>query len=115
ILRALPLDSTLMVLTALDPTRVAADSSTGFRTKADQLSQQNTDLSTRSHSALLELYALDSRLTQERARIVSLRIRTAQVRAERAASERRLASARRSLAAAERRLSLRLQAVYEPG
>jgi len=114
-LRAWPVVAALLVLTALVPSRVAADSSTGLRTKADQLSQQNTDLSTRSHSALLELYALDSRLTQERARIVSLRIRTAQVRAERAASERRLASARRSLAAAERRLSLRLQAVYEQG
>ena len=106
-LRAWPVVDALWVLTAFVPSRVVADSSTGLRTKADHLSQQNADLSARSHSALLELYALDSRLTQERARIVSLRIRTAQVRAERAASERRLASARRSLAAAERRLSLR--------
>jgi 3D (Asp-Asp-Asp) domain-containing protein/peptidoglycan hydrolase CwlO-like protein len=114
-LRAWPVAAALLVLTAFVPSRVAADSSTGLRAKANQLSQQNVDLSARSHSALLELYALDSRLQQERARIVSLRIRTAEVRAERAASEKRLASARRSLVAASHALSLRLQALYEQG
>ena len=114
-LRAWPVAAALLVLTALVPARVAADSSTGLRAKANQLSQQNADLSARSHSALLELYALDSRLSQERARIVSLRIHTAQVRAERAASEKRLASARHSLTVAQRALSLRLQALYEQG
>jgi len=114
-LRAWPVVAALLVLTAFVPSRVAADSSTGLRDQASQLSQQNANLTARSHSALLELYALDSRLQQQRARIVSLRIRTAQVRAERAAAEKRLASARRSLAAASRALSLRLQALYEQG
>jgi 3D (Asp-Asp-Asp) domain-containing protein/peptidoglycan hydrolase CwlO-like protein len=112
-LRAWPVAAALLVLAAFVPSRVAADSS--LRDKANQLSQQNLSLSARSHSALLELYALDSRLQQERARIVSLRIRTAQVRAERAAAEKRLGSARRSLKAASRALSLRLQALYEQG
>jgi 3D (Asp-Asp-Asp) domain-containing protein/peptidoglycan hydrolase CwlO-like protein len=114
-LRAWPVAAALLVLTAFVPSRVAADSSTGLRAQANQLSQQNTDLSARSHSALLELYALDSRLSQERARIVALRIRTAQVRAERAAAQKRLASARRSYSAARRALALRLQALYEQG
>jgi 3D (Asp-Asp-Asp) domain-containing protein/peptidoglycan hydrolase CwlO-like protein len=114
-LRAWPVAAALLVLTAFVPSRVAADSSTGLRDQANQLSQQNVDLSARSHSALLELYALDSRLSQERARIVSLRIQTAQVRAERAAAEKRLASARRSLRATRRELSLRLQTLYEQG
>ena len=73
------------------------------------------DLAARAHSALLELYALDSRLARERAHIVALRIRTAQVRAERQAAQRRLRIARRSLSAAQRSLSVRLQQLYEQG
>jgi 3D (Asp-Asp-Asp) domain-containing protein/peptidoglycan hydrolase CwlO-like protein len=114
-LRTWPAIAALLLLSGLVPARVAADSSTDLRSRAEQLSQQNVQLAARSHSALLELYALDSRLAQERARIVSLRIRTAQVRAERAAAEKRLASARRSLKAAQRALSLRLQVLYEQG
>ena len=113
--RAWPAVAALLVLTGLVPARVAADSSTDLRSRAEQLSQQNVQLAARSHSALLELYALDSRLAQERARIVSLQIRTAQVRAERAAAEKRLASARRSLKVAQHALSLRLQVLYEQG
>lgn len=114
-MRAWPVVAALLVLTAFVPSRVAADSSNDLQNKAEELSQQNTSLAARSHSALLELYALDSKLAQERARIVSLRIQTAQVRAERAAAEKRLASARRSLSAAQKALSLRLQALYEQG
>ncbi|TMJ93208.1 MAG: hypothetical protein E6G67_13070 [Actinobacteria bacterium] len=114
-LRAWPAIVALLVLTGFVPSKVAADSSTTLRSRAEQLSRQNADLTARSHSALLELYALDSRLAQERTRIVALRIETAQVRAERRAAERRLASARRSLAAAQRALSLRLQELYEQG
>ncbi len=114
-MRAWPVVAALLVLTAFVPSRVAADSSSDLRNQANQLSQKNVDLAARSHSALLELYALDSKLAQQRARIVSLRIHTAQVRAERAAAEKRLASARRSLSAAQKALSLRLQALYEQG
>jgi 3D (Asp-Asp-Asp) domain-containing protein len=114
-LRAWPALVALLVLSAFLPSRVAADSSTSLRSKAAELSRQNVTLAVRSHSALLELYALDSRLARERAHIVTLRIRIAQVRAERQAAEVRLASARRSLAAAQRALALRLQDVYEEG
>jgi 3D (Asp-Asp-Asp) domain-containing protein/peptidoglycan hydrolase CwlO-like protein len=114
-LRAWPALVALLVLSAFLPSRVAADSSTSLRSKAADLSRQNANLAARSHSALLELYALDSQLAQERAHIVALRIRMAQVRAERKVAEVRLASARRSLAAAQRALSLRLQDLYEEG
>jgi 3D (Asp-Asp-Asp) domain-containing protein len=110
-----PAAAALLVLAALVPARVGADSSATVRDKASRLSQQNVDLSARGHSALLDLYSLDSRLARERARIVSLRIQMAHVRAARAAVQHRLAIARGSLSVAERALSLRLQQIYEQG
>jgi 3D (Asp-Asp-Asp) domain-containing protein len=98
------------------PARVAADSSAKqLRARASELSQQNASLEARAHSALLELYALDSRLARERAHIVALRIETAQVRAARQAAQRRLTIARRSLSSAQHTLSVRLQQLYEQG
>jgi 3D (Asp-Asp-Asp) domain-containing protein len=110
-----PAAAALLVLAALLPARVGADSSATLRAKAPRVSQQNVDLSARAHSALLDLYSLDSRLGRARARIVALRIQTAHVRAARAAVQHRLAIARRSLSVAERALSLRLEQIYEQG
>ncbi|MGB2876286.1 MAG: 3D domain-containing protein [Gaiellaceae bacterium] len=114
-LRAWPALAALLVVSGLLPAKVAADSSAPLRSRAAHLSKQNADLAVRSHSAVLDLYALDSRLTRARARVGALRIQTAQVRAARAAAQRRLAVARRSLAAGERALSVRLQQLYEQG
>jgi 3D (Asp-Asp-Asp) domain-containing protein/peptidoglycan hydrolase CwlO-like protein len=115
-LQAWPALVAFLLLCGLLPARVAADSSTGgLRSRASQLQQQNADLSARSRSALLQLYALDSRLARERARVVALRIETAQVRAQRAAAEQRLSIAKRSFEASQRALSLRLQQLYEQG
>jgi 3D (Asp-Asp-Asp) domain-containing protein/peptidoglycan hydrolase CwlO-like protein len=86
-----------------------------MRARATQLTQLDTELAAKSRSALLDLYALDSRLARERARLVGLRIRTSEVRAEREAAQHRLGVARRSLAAAQRALSQRLQELYEQG
>ena len=114
-MRAWPGLAALLVLAALVPSKVAADTPATLRAKASQLSQQNVALSARAHSAVLELYALDSRLARERARIVALRIQTAQVRAAREEAERRLAVARHSLSAAQHTLSVRLQQLYVQG
>jgi 3D (Asp-Asp-Asp) domain-containing protein len=105
----------LLVLCCLVPARVGADTPATLRARASHLSHQNTNLAVRAHSALLELYALDSRLARQRAHIVALRIQTAQVRAVRQAAQRRLGIARRSLSAAQRALSLHLQQLYEQG
>jgi 3D (Asp-Asp-Asp) domain-containing protein/peptidoglycan hydrolase CwlO-like protein len=110
-----PVVAAFVLLCGLVPARVAADSSSSLRTRANQLQHENAGLAARSHSALLELYGLDSQLAQARAHIVALRIEAAQVRAEREAAERRLAIARRSLKAAERALELRVQQLYEQG
>ena len=110
-----PVVAACLLLSGLVPAKVAADSSASLRSHASQLQRQNESLAANSHSALLELYALDSQLARERAHIVALQIETAQVRAARAAAEQRLAIARRSLKAAERTLELRVQQLYEQG
>jgi peptidoglycan DL-endopeptidase CwlO len=97
------------------PAAVAADSASTLRARASQLSQQNADLAGRSRSALLDLYALDSRLARARAQLVSLRIRTAETRAARQAAQQRLAIARRVLTGAQLALAQRLQQLYEQG
>ncbi len=114
-LRAWPAVVAFLLLGCLLPAQVSADSSVSPSSRAAQLQQENAALSAKSRSALLELYALDSRLARQRAHVVALRIETAQVRAERAAAEQRLAIAKHSLMASQRALSLRLQQLYEQG
>jgi 3D (Asp-Asp-Asp) domain-containing protein/peptidoglycan hydrolase CwlO-like protein len=115
-LRAWPIVlGTLLALSSLVPGTVAADSASSIKERASQLSKQNADLAGRSRSALLSLYALDSKLARERTRLVALRIRTAEVRAERAAAQERLAVARHSLRVAQVALARRLQLLYEQG
>jgi 3D (Asp-Asp-Asp) domain-containing protein/peptidoglycan hydrolase CwlO-like protein len=115
-LRSWPiLAGALLIICGLVPARVAADSASTIRGRASQLAQLDTELAAKSRSALLDLYALDSRLARERTRLVALRIRTSEVRAEREAAQHRLGIARRSLAAARLALSRRLQELYEQG
>ncbi len=115
-LRAWPIVfGTLLALSSLVPGTVAADSASSIRERASQLSQQNADLAGRSRSALLDLYALDSKLASERTRLVALRIRTSEIRAERAAAQQRLAVARHSLSSSQFALARRLQLLYEQG
>lgn len=115
-LRAWPIVlGTLLALGSLVPGTVAADSASSIKERASQLSKQNADLAGRSRSALLSLYALDSKLARERTRLVALRIRTAEIRAERTAAQQRLTVARHSLRVAEAALARRLQLLYEQG
>jgi 3D (Asp-Asp-Asp) domain-containing protein len=115
-LRAWPIVlGTLLALSSLVPGTVAADSASSIKERASQLSKQNADLAGRSRSALLSLYALDSKLARERTRLVALRIRTAEIRAERAAAQERLTVARHSLRVAQAALARRLQLLYEQG
>jgi 3D (Asp-Asp-Asp) domain-containing protein len=115
-LRAWPLAAAALVaLSALVPATLGADSASTLRARASQLTRQNAALAAKSRSALLDLYALDSRLARARAHLVALRIRTAEVRAEREAAQRRLTVARRSLKASQLVLGRRLQQLYEQG
>ena len=111
--RVWPALAALLILSALVPSRVAADSSTNLREKAARLQQENVHLTARSENAVLGLYALDSELARSQAHATSLQIQIAQVRAQRATAQMALASARRSLAAAQRTLAVRVQQLYE--
>lgn len=114
--RVWPAAAALLVLCCFLPARVGADSSAPkLRAQATELSQQDASLAAKARSALLQLYALDSRLARQRAHIVALRIETAQVRAAREAAQHRLAIAHRSLSSAQHTLSIRLQQLYEQG
>src|SRR2546423_5305529 len=77
------------------------------------LRARNADLAAQSHTALLELYALDSQLDRARGDLGALQARAARVRAERAEAALRLAAARATLTHAQRDLGRNLRDLYE--
>ncbi len=79
------------------------------------LRQQNASLAARSHSALVELYSLESRLREQQARVDSLQAQVDAVSAERASVGHRLGLVRRSFAISQRNLGRRLVQIYEEG
>jgi 3D (Asp-Asp-Asp) domain-containing protein len=70
---------------------------------------------TRSHSALLSLYALDSRLLQARSELAGLRSRADALRVERDRVQREVDVVAGNLKASQRLLGDRLRALYEQG
>jgi 3D (Asp-Asp-Asp) domain-containing protein len=72
-------------------------------------------LATRTHRALLSLYALDSRLQSWRARLASLEQAATALRERRASLRAGLAAARATLRTGQHRLALELRVQYERG
>jgi 3D (Asp-Asp-Asp) domain-containing protein/predicted nucleic acid-binding Zn-ribbon protein len=72
-------------------------------------------LDTRTHQALLGLYALDSQLQAWRSRLASLEKAAAALRRRRASLRAELGTARTSLRAGQHRLALELRSLYEQG
>ncbi|HUZ16401.1 MAG TPA: 3D domain-containing protein [Gaiellaceae bacterium] len=70
---------------------------------------------TRAHQALLELYALDSRLQASQARAAYLAAEAAKLRRERRALHSELRAARATLATSQRQLAFQLRTLYEQG
>src|SRR5262245_45522421 len=79
------------------------------------LRQQNANLEERSHSALVELYSLESQLREQEARVDALRAEVDAVAAERASVRHRLGFVRRAVHITERNLGQRLVRIYEEG
>jgi 3D (Asp-Asp-Asp) domain-containing protein len=77
--------------------------------------QQRTGLAGRSHTALLSLYALDSRLLQARSELAGLRSRADGLRLERDRVQQEIAVVAGNLKASQRLLGDRLRALYEEG
>jgi 3D (Asp-Asp-Asp) domain-containing protein len=78
-----------------------------------KLQANGHDLAARAHAALLELYALDSRVERARARLDALRAHAAELALERATALRELAAARRTVSMAQTQLAIQLRALYE--
>jgi 3D (Asp-Asp-Asp) domain-containing protein len=79
------------------------------------LRQQQAGLTARSHTALLSLYALDSRLLQARTELAGLRSRADGLRLERDRVQQEVAVVAGNLKASQRLLGDRLRALYEEG
>ena len=82
---------------------------------AAELRERNADLAARSRSAVLELYALDSRVSAARARVKAVRGELARLEDERRVARARLRMAERAVAIADRRLGERVRQLYENG
>jgi 3D (Asp-Asp-Asp) domain-containing protein len=73
------------------------------------------ELDTRTHQALLGLYALDSRLQSWQNRLASLQRAATALRRERASLRQELGAAHTSLKVGQRQLAIHLRALYEQG
>jgi 3D (Asp-Asp-Asp) domain-containing protein len=73
------------------------------------------DLGSRTHQALLSLYALDSQLQAWRARLASLQTAAAALREQRAALKTELVADRAALRIGEHRLAIELRIQYQRG
>jgi 3D (Asp-Asp-Asp) domain-containing protein/peptidoglycan hydrolase CwlO-like protein len=72
-------------------------------------------LDTKTHQALLGLYALDSQVQAWRGRVASLSAAAADLRRRRSILRQRLGIAHSSLAVAERQLASNIRTIYEAG
>jgi 3D (Asp-Asp-Asp) domain-containing protein len=82
------------------------------QSSADGTTQQ---LDTRTHQALLGLYALDSRLQAWRARLATLESAAAAIKERQAVLRAELSAAHASLETGQRHLARQLRALYEQG
>jgi 3D (Asp-Asp-Asp) domain-containing protein len=100
--------ATVLALTAASAALAAPGAGTNT---ADATAQ----LDTRTHQALLSLYALDSQLQSWRSRLGSLETAAAALRRQRASLREELGAAQASLHTGKRRLAAELRALYERG
>ena len=90
-------------------------SAAGAARPGDALREDARSLDTRAHSALLDLYALDSQLHAANARLSVLESQTAQLRREQAELAERISVTRHTLAVSQARLSQNLTLLYKQG
>jgi 3D (Asp-Asp-Asp) domain-containing protein len=79
------------------------------------LEAQNAALESRSRSAVLSLYALDSRLARAHARLDALEAQSAKLRVQRMALARELKVARIGVRVSQQRLASRLRLLFDHG
>jgi 3D (Asp-Asp-Asp) domain-containing protein len=98
----------MLALTAASAALAAPGNSQGPNVSAQQLD-------TKTHQALLGLYALDSQVQGWRARVSSLGAAAAELRRQRSALRQELGIAHSSLAVAQRQLEANIRTIYEQG
>jgi 3D (Asp-Asp-Asp) domain-containing protein len=81
----------------------------------DALRRDARSLDTRAHSALLDLYALDSQLHAARARLSTLEAQSAQLRRQQLELAQQLSAARHTLEVSQQRLGENLALLYKQG
>jgi 3D (Asp-Asp-Asp) domain-containing protein/septal ring factor EnvC (AmiA/AmiB activator) len=84
-----------------------------YQQRADTLRQANTTLAQRVHGAILDLYALDSRLNRVQAELTSLGARRERIARERHSLRMQLDASRHNLHTSQRQLALLVQSLYE--
>jgi cystine transport system substrate-binding protein len=94
---------------------VSAAAAAGPGKKAASLQGQASVLTARAHHALLDLYALDTRLQSARARLASLEAQAGTLRGQRALLTQQLSATRLTLATSQHRLGDNLRMLYEQG
>lgn len=94
---------------------VSAAVAAGPGRKAASLQGQASMLDTRAHHALLDLYALDTRLQTAQALLASLEAQAGRLRGQRALLSQQLSATRRTLATSQQRLGDSLRTLYEQG
>ena len=104
-----------VLLATVLPASGGADPSSTFAKRAQDLRAENATLATRSSSALLGLYALDSRLATTRAELSLLQRRAASLTRRQADVRLKLRLARRALTVSQRQLAERLHLLYVQG
>jgi 3D (Asp-Asp-Asp) domain-containing protein/septal ring factor EnvC (AmiA/AmiB activator) len=94
---------------------LAVVSAAGAAGPGDSLRQQAQSLDSRAHRALLDLYALDSRLHAAQTRLSSLEMQTIQLRNVQMQLLQQLGATRHTLAVSQRRLGNNLSMLYKQG
>lgn len=97
------------------PAAVGAGPGPALRERAQELRQRDTRLAARAHEALLELYAIESKLGRTRTALAGLRERRAALAAEQELARRQIAITERAVAAGQQELSSLVRVLYEQG
>jgi peptidoglycan DL-endopeptidase CwlO len=103
-----------MIALLVTATWARAESPAG-RDRVAGLRTANQSLAASSQRALLELYSLETRLSQAERRVTALEARGAEVKAQREAAQSQLEVARGSFQAAQSQLAARLRQLYVEG
>jgi 3D (Asp-Asp-Asp) domain-containing protein len=101
-----------LAVAAIVPIALGADSSP-LSSQAESLRSHEQSLDGRSQAALLELYALETRLATARTQVAALAAKRQELQRRQAATRRHLAAATRAARVSQRRLEELLRSLYQ--